>query len=321
MNRERKYVMKRLHLSAFVLVVGVMAFAVFAGSGLSASTVSQPLAGDTATGQIYLGAEGTFHLIAPADFVKAGLDQYAITWYASDLPGSVGAPATREQVASVATNEAAALAELGVTVANPNIAASVPLPPTTKLLAGDKATGDVYLAANGTFHLISAADFVKAGLTHNSVMWYGGLPGTTGTPATPEEVAAVATSYADALKTLGVTLVTPNLPLTISAPPATVKPMIPLSVTKMDVIAGKTFSANFHVFRSDNGAKLLTGTMSSAPSVNGKVIYPHYEKFQNGIASVRVTIPANAKGKVLKVPVTIKLGNESFTHTATFQIN
>ena len=56
------------------------------------------------------------------------------------------------------------------------------------------------------------------------------------------------------------------------------------------------------------------------PSVKGKVI-KHAESFKNGIATTRFTIPASAKGKVLKVHLTIKAGGRSATRNLGFRIH
>ena len=55
------------------------------------------------------------------------------------------------------------------------------------------------------------------------------------------------------------------------------------------------------------------------PSIQGKVIR-HAEQFTNGVARLAFTIPKNAKGKLLTVRLTIKLGGQSATKIATFRV-
>lgn len=56
------------------------------------------------------------------------------------------------------------------------------------------------------------------------------------------------------------------------------------------------------------------------PSIQGKVIR-HAEQFTHGVARLSFTIPKNAKGKLLKVRLTIKVSGRSTTKIATFHIN
>ena len=71
--------------------------------------------------------------------------------------------------------------------------------------------------------------------------------------------------------------------------------------------------------RSDTGAPLTTGKMVSDPSVAGKVLV-HAESFKGGNAKLSFLIPRTAKGKLLKVKVTIKAGAKSATTVATFRV-
>jgi hypothetical protein len=84
--------------------------------------------------------------------------------------------------------------------------------------------------------------------------------------------------------------------------------------------AGMHISVSFPVTRSDTGGPLTTGKMICDPSVQGEVI-AHAESFTGGTAKLSFTIPKTAKGKLLKVKVTIKAGNQSTTRIATFHIN
>lgn len=83
--------------------------------------------------------------------------------------------------------------------------------------------------------------------------------------------------------------------------------------------AGKQFSVTFPVTRSDTGAPLASGTMVCDPSIAGRVI-PHTERLENGNAKLVFVIPKTAKGKLLKVTVTIKAHGRSATRVATFRV-
>lgn len=186
-----------------------------------------------------------------------------------------------------------------------------------KPLAGLTNDQSVYLAAGGEWHYISALQFKVAGLSQHAIMWYDNhLPGTVGAPATDEQVAQASSDYQKTLEELGVA----KAPAPTPTVPATVKPVISSGVAVHSATAGHSFVVNFHVMRSDNSEKLTTGTMISNPSVGGKVIYPHWESFKNGLASVLFTIPKTAKGSTLSVPVTIKLGTELTRQVETFRV-
>jgi hypothetical protein len=53
----------------------------------------------------------------------------------------------------------------------------------------------------------------------------------------------------------------------------------------------------------------------------GTHLLEHIEQFKNGSASLRFTIPTTAKGKLLKVHLTIRLGTQSATRITTFHIS
>ena len=100
-----------------------------------------------------------------------------------------------------------------------------------------------------------------------------------------------------------------------------VKPLIgPPKTTPSKAAAGRPFTVSFPVTRSDTGARLTSGTMICDPSVNGRVI-KHAESFSGGTAKLSFTVPTTARGKLLKVKVTIKVANQSTTRVATFHIS
>jgi hypothetical protein len=105
-----------------------------------------------------------------------------------------------------------------------------------------------------------------------------------------------------------------------AAPSLVVRPVIGKAVVvPAKLRAGKEALVSFKVTRSDSGARLTSGKMICDPSVGGKLL-KHAEQFKNGTASLRFTIPKTAKGKLLKVHLTIKLGAPSATRIATFRI-
>lgn len=112
---------------------------------------------------------------------------------------------------------------------------------------------------------------------------------------------------------------TPTTP-TEPAPPTAVKPVIgPPVATPLAAVAGKSMTVTFLVRRSDNGAPMTTGTMICDPSVAGKVLR-HAESFKSGKARLAFLVPKTAKGKQLKVKVTIKAGTQSATRVATYRV-
>ena len=106
----------------------------------------------------------------------------------------------------------------------------------------------------------------------------------------------------------------------VSAPPTVVSPVIarPVLMPKHP-LAGHRLVVTLAVTRSDNHHPLTQGTMICDPSVQGKVL-AHTESFTRGTAKLSFAIPRNMKGKLLKVKVTIKVGSQLSTRTATFRI-
>ncbi len=99
-----------------------------------------------------------------------------------------------------------------------------------------------------------------------------------------------------------------------------VKPLIGApTTTPAKAIAGKRLTVTFKVTRSDNGTPLASGRMTCDASIQGRVIQ-HAEQFTSGVARLAFTIPKNAKGKLLKVRLTINLAGQSATKIATFHV-
>jgi hypothetical protein len=105
---------------------------------------------------------------------------------------------------------------------------------------------------------------------------------------------------------------------TTAAPP--LRPLIGVpTTTPKKAVAGKRFTVVFPVTRSDDGRPLTSGRMICDPSVQGKVI-GHAESFRGGKAQLSFVVPRTAKGKQLKVTMTIKLGDKAATRIAVFRV-
>jgi hypothetical protein len=102
--------------------------------------------------------------------------------------------------------------------------------------------------------------------------------------------------------------------------PAVVKPVFGTpTMVPAKPVAGKRVVFTLAVKRSDTGARLTTGKMTCDPSVSGKVI-SHAESFKGGTAKLVFTLPKSAKGKTLKVKVTIAVGKQSATKVVTYKV-
>jgi hypothetical protein len=115
--------------------------------------------------------------------------------------------------------------------------------------------------------------------------------------------------------------VAPPAPPPVPTPaPVAVKPLVaaPTAVPSTPV-AGARFTVSFKVTRSDTGEPLTTGKMICDPSVAGTVLR-HAESFKGGTAKLTFAIPKSARGKQLKVKVTIKNDGQSATRVASFRI-
>ncbi len=88
-------------------------------------------------------------------------------------------------------------------------------------------------------------------------------------------------------------------------------------------LAGKTFEITFPVFDGATGARLTRVTATVfRPTISGKLVRPQVEHFEPraGVAWMTMTIPAWAKGRLLKVQLTIKVGGLSATWIAPYRI-
>jgi hypothetical protein len=184
--------------------------------------------------------------------------------------------------------------------------------------------GTMYLLADGEYHPISAAQFGTFGLSSQAIAYVGQLYEPVGAPATDEQVQAMEAAYVKALNDIGVSAAVPAVKPPVTAPaPATVveSPVINAPLTfPAQPRAGKYFTVSFPVTSSATGRMLESATMICDPQVKGKVL-PHDEGFNNGKATLRFVIPATAKGKLLKVHLTMVLGNQSTTRVETFTVH
>lgn len=111
---------------------------------------------------------------------------------------------------------------------------------------------------------------------------------------------------------------TTTQPTTTTAPAET--PVIGAPTTvPAKALADRRLTVSFPVKRSSDGAPLSGGTMICNPTITGKLLH-HTEQYKSGVARVTLTIPRTAKGKLLRIAVTIKLGSESTTRTANFRV-
>jgi len=119
--------------------------------------------------------------------------------------------------------------------------------------------------------------------------------------------------------TLTLTSTTPS-PAPPPAPPITIAlPVIgPASITP-DPIAGKRVTVNFRVTDGDTGTLLAQATMSCRVSIAGKSI-PYSGQYKNGVARISFVIPNGAKGKTLKVWVTIDDASSSADKAVSYRV-
>jgi streptogramin lyase len=117
----------------------------------------------------------------------------------------------------------------------------------------------------------------------------------------------------------------PATPATTAQPPTKTLSVVRPVIGKASAVparprAGKAVLVSFKVTHSNTRVKLTSGKMICDPRI-GTHLLRHAEQFKNGTASLHLTIPENAKGKLLKVHLTIRLGAQSATRIATFQIS
>lgn len=120
----------------------------------------------------------------------------------------------------------------------------------------------------------------------------------------------------------GVWLYTLSQPAkTVTTSATTVTPVIGTAVlTPARVTAGMRLTVSFPVTQRETGQPLMTGTMICDPSVSGKVI-SHSESFKSGTARLSFVVPKAAKGKTLKVKLTIRTTTGTATRISSFTVH
>ena len=97
-----------------------------------------------------------------------------------------------------------------------------------------------------------------------------------------------------------------------------------LSTTRLAVmpgrpVAGKSFVVHTGVTRRDTGAAVTSGSVACAARIGtGRVRAAG--RFSNGRARCAVTVPRNAKGKTLRLTITIRAERATLTRTFSFRV-
>jgi hypothetical protein len=84
-------------------------------------------------------------------------------------------------------------------------------------------------------------------------------------------------------------------------------------------VAGKPFVVTLPVTRGKSGAPLTNGMLTSTLSIAGRTI-PHSDSLEAGKARLAFTVPANAKGKVLHVQITVRAGKLSGAEAIAYKV-
>jgi len=109
-----------------------------------------------------------------------------------------------------------------------------------------------------------------------------------------------------------------SIPWGGGAPEVTPQIAVP-SATPRVPVAGMAFTVSHVVTVGDTGLLLTSGRMICDPSINGTALV-HAESFTGGLAALHFMIPKNTQGKLLKVHVTIKLGDRTAVRDSYFRI-
>ena len=192
-----------------------------------------------------------------------------------------------------------------LTTAEPATPSEAQPPAGAGALAGLRVDGSVYVSGDDLlWHRIDPVTFAALGYDANTIGWfYGSLPGTIGDP-----IPAVAPAPA---------VTAPIVPLAESV---NVVPVIG-APTPAKLTPGKSVVITFPVVNGVTGEKLTSvKMMSAAPTLAGKLIRPHVERFTNGLASVGLKVPTTTKAKQLQVKLTIGAGTTTVTRVVTIPI-
>ena len=91
------------------------------------------------------------------------------------------------------------------------------------------------------------------------------------------------------------------------------------TTTPPKAVAGKRFLVALPVTRSDTGDALLSGSVQWNVTVAGKPV-AHTGRFVHGVASVTLLVPPSARGKVLRVQVTVHAGGKASSRAVSFHV-
>ena len=196
---------------------------------------------------------------------------------------------------------------------------TVTLPAGTALLGppaydrGAGCTGTGPISCNLDFLPVGASSTIRFSLRFGTA---GAHVVTAGVSSREADLAA-----ADNTASTTVTVAAPAAAAASPLPaPAVVKPVLGrIRLAPARPVAGKRATATVLVRRSDTRKPLLSGRMSADLSVSGRVIR-HAGSFRGGVARLGFTVPKSAKGKQLRVTVTVRLGSRSATRAGSFRV-
>ena len=107
------------------------------------------------------------------------------------------------------------------------------------------------------------------------------------------------------------TVATPAALQSTAAQPVVVRPVLGKPVVSpAKPAAGRRFEFTLPVARSDTHAPLLTGKLACTPTLAGKAL-KHTDSFAKGKAKLSFVLPATAKGKLLRIDVTVTVSGRS----------
>jgi hypothetical protein len=247
---------------------------------------------------------------APGASLTVSGDTYTFTFGPADVGGSTGfdfwVASTAEDAGTLVATD---VAPDGADWWSYDVTTAAPYVPQVGALAGVTTDGSVYvMGEDGMWHWVSAQAFAASHFDWHAIAWYGELYAPIGEPLPAPVTGAVVTAPAPAAAPAE--LASASVLKAVIAKP-TAFPAKP--------VAGRIFTVNFAVTRSDVGGALTIGKMICDPQING-VVLKHGEQFKDGIASLSFKIPKTAHGKLLKVHLTMNVDGALTSRTATFHI-
>jgi hypothetical protein len=300
-----------LVLGVFIAALGLSASAAAHNGGRAATTgsvtftdpagdagtsspdiTSVTINGDPGTGTITVAVTATAYLPASPD----GLERDINVFLDTDKNGSTGSISGSEYVLDAWNDSTGAWWDMGRW--DGSAWKSVPQSATMSFTrSGDVltwtlnaadlggATGFALYASAGTYDAGNNA--VDRDFAPDSGKWTYDLSAGAPSPSTTTTTTTTTTSA-------------PTRDLTMFLTPEIGKP----ATVPVRAVAGKRLTFSFHVNRSDDHKPLMSGKMIGASSVAGKVV-PHTQSFSRGVARLSLVVPKSAKGKQLKVKLTI----------------